>query len=162
MVMLRRLAAPFAAFAGDERRRANRACTPSDSGVGRSKAEDSGRGFLVSRGMLAQPARGRKLKPAVAGPGRLPSRSPFQKAEGVGLSDLCVTLTPGGLPQRWTRHKPTAFPASPGRHQEPAVIGGHELGPHRRPPPPRPTPETSLVAQQCVHTVKSRWSPTNK
>src|SRR3546814_4627983 len=46
MVTPFRLAAPFTAFAGDERRRANRTCTPSDCGGAAAKRRTAGKAFL--------------------------------------------------------------------------------------------------------------------
>src|SRR3546814_10973178 len=46
MVTPFRLAAPFAAFAGDERRRANRTCTPSDCGRAAATRRTAGKDFL--------------------------------------------------------------------------------------------------------------------
>src|SRR3546814_14501905 len=128
MVTPFRLAAPFAAVAGDERRWANRTCTPSDCGGAAAKRRTAGKAFL-SREEWRLCRQGKKVESRRCRTGAFTVPIALSRRPRAGHSDLCVTLTPGGRAPYDHSRAPTAFPASPGRYQEPAdKIGSASCG----------------------------------
>src|SRR3546814_16666914 len=95
MVTPFRLAAPFAAFAGDERRRANRTYTPSDCGGAAAKRRTAGQAFLSREDWrLCRP--GTKVESRRARPGAVTGSNAHQTRPRACHHDTRVPLTPPG------------------------------------------------------------------